>query len=131
MSQEITDMILNGFGPNQFAVLYIGGVIGALMIFLWNLYEGITLDPKTPFNWSWVHFIRGGIRVVISLVSLAFVILYFDEMSVWFFELEPGQEVFLNMKSAFFLGLGIDGLVKKLMSAGIGGAKATKKALHK
>jgi hypothetical protein len=128
---EVTEILLNGKSVTEFIALYIAGTIGALWFFLQNLYDGITKDPTTPMIFSWRYFVRGLIRVVLALTGLAFVILYFEELSPHLFELPNGTTAGLKVHTALFIGLGIDGLVKKMISAGIDGAKATEKALKK
>jgi hypothetical protein len=131
MESNVTEILLNGMPLGQFIGYYIIGMAGALMFFLGNLYKGITQDTSTPMKFSWRYFVKGLIRVVLSLTTLAFGILYFSELSPFLFQLTEGQFVEINGFSALLLGIGVDSLWKKLLAVGIDGAKVGAKILKK
>jgi TRAP-type C4-dicarboxylate transport system permease large subunit len=128
---EVTEILLNEMPLGQFIGFYLIGTVGALMFFLGNLYKGITQDISTPMKFSWKHFVKGFIRVVLALVTLAFGIIYFSDLSQHLFSLSEGQVAELNGFSALLLGIGVDGLWKKLLQAGVDGMKVTEKILKK
>jgi hypothetical protein len=128
---EVTEILLNGMPINEFISFYLIGAVGALMFFLGNLYKGITQNVDTPMTFSWRYFVRGLIRVVLALTSLAFGIIYFSDLSKYLFNLQEGQTAELNGFSALLLGIGIDGLWKKLLQVGIEGSRAGAKAIKK
>lgn len=133
MDEEVYKLLLNGMPFKTFIVFYLSGLAGSLLFFLGNVYKSIKTDPTTPNRWSWRAFIKGGIRVLLSLISLAAAIIYFPDISPILFNIDNGLElgamVDINAKSAFLLGVGIDRIWKGLLSASESGAKAVIKKL--
>lgn len=117
MQDEFKELFLNGMSLSHFIFYYAMGLIGILMFFLVNLYSAIKTDPKTPPKWSWRAFLRGGIRLLLSLASLALAVLYFKELSPYIFNTTDGIQIDINGFSSFMLGVLIDRLWKSLMSA--------------
>ena len=115
----------------KFIGFYLIGATGALMFFLSSVYNAIKKDITTPMNFSWKYFMRGMIRIILALISLSFAIVYFSDFSKHLFNLSDGQIVELNGFSALLMGVGIDDLWKKLLSAGASGAKAGEKMMNK
>jgi len=109
----------------QFIVFYLVAVGGVALFFLHNLYTSIKLDVSTPPTFVWKYFIKGLIRVVMSLLSLAFGIIFFKEISLIIFATD--QPVELNALSAFMMGIGVDRLWKGLL----GVSDQTRKAVAK
>ena len=131
MDEEVYNLLLNGMPFKHFIVYYVIGVAGGLVFFLGNVYNSIKTDTTTPNHWSWRAFIKGGIRVFLMLITLAFGIVYFPEISpilfnVTDFEMDVAM-VDINSKSAFLMGIGIDRLWKALLSVSESGAKAVLK----
>jgi hypothetical protein len=131
MSPEIVEILLNGMSFEKFIGFYLIGATGALMFFLSSVYNAIKKDITTPMNFSWKYFMRGMIRIILALISLSFAIVYFSDFSKHLFNLSDGQIVELNGFSALLMGVGIDDLWKKLLSAGASGAKAGEKMMNK
>lgn len=116
-------LLLNGMTIGHFFVYYLVGVFGIAYVFLGNLLKAIESDPTTPRTFQWVYFVKGLIRVILALMSLAFGILYFSELMSYIMEVPEGVEVEINGFSALIMGIGIDGLSKRLVSASIDGYK--------
>lgn len=125
MDEEVAGLLLNGMPLKQFIVFYLIAVGGALIFFLHNLYTSIKEDSSTPMTFKWRYFVKGLIRVVMSLVSLAFGIIFFGEISLIIFATD--QPVELNALSAFLMGVGVDRLWKGLL----GVSNQTRKAVAK
>ena len=121
---EVAKLLLNGMSFKHFLVYFMIGMIGALMFFLGNLYSAIKTDTGTPFKWSWKAFMKGGIRVLLSLTSLAFSIIYFKEISPFLFNITGDGVVDVNGFSALCLGIGIDRLWKGVLHVGHESIKA-------
>jgi len=113
MDEEVAGLLLNGMPFKQFIVFYLVAVGGVLLFFLHNLYKAIKVDTDTPMTFKWPYFIKGLIRVIMSLVSLAFGIIFFEEISMIIFATE--QPVELNALSALMMGIGVDRLWKGLL----------------
>jgi hypothetical protein len=118
IDEETYKLLLNGMPFREFIVYYLIGMVGALMFFLGNLYNAIGHDPDTPNKWSWRHFIKGAIRVFLSLTSLAFAIIYFKEFSPFLFNTTQSTVVDVNGFSALCLGIGIDRIWKGVLHTG-------------
>jgi hypothetical protein len=116
MDEEVAGLLLNGMPLKQFIVFYLVAVGGALIFFLHNLYTSIKVDSSTPMTFQWKYFIKGLIRVIMSLVSLAFGIIFFTDISLIIFATD--QPVELNALSAFLMGVGVDRLWKGLLGVG-------------
>jgi hypothetical protein len=118
MDEEVYKLLLNGMEFKHFIVYYAIGIVGALMFFLSNLFKAIKTDSNTPNIWSWKAFLKGGIRMVLSFVSLAFAIIYFKEFSPFLFKTSNEVIVDVNGFSALCLGMGIDGIWKGILKVG-------------
>ena len=128
MDEQVYSALLNGMAFKTFLPLFLIGTIGATLFYLGKIYKA--LNPNQPkLKLSAREVIRGLIKMVLSLTSLAIFIVYFKEMSPFFFniaETEHEHVVDINMKSALILGLGIDRLWSTLLTLGEGGAKLMK-----
>ena len=122
---EAKDILLNDIEQSRFIVLYLVSCLGVLMLFLSNLYRAINIETDTPMHFSIKHFLKGFIRVVLTLVGLFFGITNWDTISIMIFNTDtvPGLTAF----SAFLLGLGSERLVKGLFSGGAESFKTIKK----
>ena len=119
---EVTDILLNDTDQTKFIVLYGSSMVGVLMLFLNNLYSAITIKTDTPMHWSWRHFWKGFIRVIMTLIGLFFAITNWDTLSLMIFNTDTVPE--LNAFSSFMLGMGSERLLKGIFS---GGEKLNKK----
>lgn len=133
MEQEVYIVLLNGMPLSTFIAYYLIGIGGVLIFFLSNLHTAITTDPNTPNTWSWKAFIKGGIRLTLALITLAFSIVYFKEMAPFLFNIAPDliteNDTIVNINgfSSLLMGIGIDHICKGLISMTYGGAKLIKK----
>ena len=131
MNEEMQAILLNGMPLGEFVAYYLVGVVGIAFFFLSNLLTAIESDPNTPGTFRWVYFIRGLIRVVLALMALGLGIIYFSELMQFIMEVPEGADVEINGFSALLLGIGVDGLSKKLVSVSIGGYQGIKKQIKR
>ena len=134
MDDEITGLILSGITTKEFAVYYLMGVLGILIRFLADLWWGIRVDRNTPFKFQWRYFMKGFIRIVVSLLILAIVVARFEEYSHHLVSIDfavptrlaEGNSVVVGITTgtAIAIGLGIDEVIKKVVGIG---DKVTKK----
>lgn len=129
MDEQVYSALLNGMAFKTFLGFFLSGVIGATLFYLGKIYKA--LNPNQPkLQLSARQVIRGLIKMILSLSSLAIFIIYFKEISPFFFnivETEHEHVVDINSKSALILGLGIDRLWSTLLNLGAGGAKLIKR----
>ena len=123
--EEVTDILLNNTDQTKFIVLFSVAIFGTLMLFLNNLYKAITVKTDTPMHWSWRHFWKGFIRIIMTIVALFFAITNWDTLSLIVFNTDTVPE--LNALSAFMLGLGSERLLKGMFAGGEGSYKYLKK----
>lgn len=117
MNKEIYGLMLNGIPIKEFFVYFIFFLIGTLMFFLYSVYKGVQYDG----GFSWKKFWKGTIRVVLSVITGAMAIIYWEQISMFIFATD--QPVELNGWSSFLMGTMVDGLLEKIL----GGSKdATK-----
>ena len=116
IGDEVSSLLLEGMSKAEFVTYYLVAVAGAMLFFMYNLYEQLRLDPKGRQPWSWRKFFGGSIRIVMSLISLVFAVLYFEKMSMIMFQSD--SPVRLTGWSAFTLGIGFDRIWKSLLGAG-------------
>lgn len=125
MDEEVYSLLLNGMPLKTFLGMFLMGVIGALLFYLGKIYKA--LNPNTPkLKLSVRDVIRGLIKMILSLSSLAVFIIYFKEMSPFFLNIADTDHehiVDINGKSALLLGLGIDRLWNTLLNLGAGATK--------
>ena len=118
INEEVAKLLLNGMPFREFIIFYLTGIFGIVIYFLGNLFVALENDSSTPKHWSWRAFLKGGIRLFLSITGLAFGIIFFKELSPYLFNLSgmssmPNDVVIdVNMLSAFLLGLIIDRVVK-------------------
>ena len=83
------------------------------MFFLYGVYKGVQRDD-TGFTWN--KFFKGAARVIISIITLAIAVIYWEQISMFMFAVEDPVE--LTGWSAFLLGTMADGLIEKLLGGG-------------
>ena len=125
MDDEVTRMLLSGITEKEFMVFYLVGIAGFGVRFLGELWAGIRLDRNTPFKFQWKYFAKGGLRMVMSMIVLAFVIARFQEFSHYLVDIEfpnptriaEGEDpvATITVGSAFIMGLGLDEIVKRVV----------------
>ena len=129
MDGEVYSMLLNGMPVKTFLGMFLMGLIGAMLFYLGKIYKA--LSPNTPrLKLSVRDVVRALIKMVLSLSSLAVFIIYFKEMSPFFFNITDTDHehiVDINGKSALLLGIGIDRLWNIILNIGAGGVKLMSK----
>jgi len=128
MDEEVTKLLLSGITQKEFVAFYLMGVTGIVVRFLADLWYGIRMDRNTPYHFQWSYFLKGFLRVVMSLIVMAFVVARFQEFSHLLVDINfpnPTRVSDGNVPvagitagSAFLLGLGLDEVLKKLVGLG-------------
>jgi hypothetical protein len=128
MDEEVVGWLLSGITVKEFWVLYVVGIVGIVARFLFNLWEGIAVDSSTPYTFQFRYFIKGMIRIILSLIFLAVVVARYQEFSHLLVDIElPVPTRWANFEqpvaaltagAAFILGLGIDEVVKRFVGEG-------------
>ena len=116
IGDEVSNLLLEGMSKAEFVTYYLIAIVGAMLFFMYNLYEQLFLTPGGRQPWSWHKFAKGSLRVVMSLISLIFAVLYFEKASMILFQTE--SPIKLTGWSAFTLGIGFDRIWKGLLGAG-------------
>ena len=129
MEEQATNMLLQGISFEEFKILYLVGITGIVVRFLFNLGYGIWWDPTTPFYFHFPSFIKGFSRVIVSFIILAVVIARFSEFGHHLVEVDftnptrlpAGTEVMVKITAgaAFIAGSVIDDVVKRVMNKGV------------
>lgn len=102
---------------------YLGwALLGSILFFLYSVYKGVQRDEE---GFTWKKFWKGAIRVVLTWISLAIAVIFWDQISTFVFAAEEPVE--LNGWSSFLIGTMADGLIEKLL----GGSKDAVKYLPK
>ena len=119
-------MFLMGITPTEFKVLYLVGISGIVLRFLFNLGYGVWWDTKTPNKFQFKYFVKGLARIIVSLGIMAIVIARFQELSPYLVDIEFTVPVDLGegnkatagitVVGALLIGSGIDDVVKRVMS---------------
>ncbi len=128
MDEQIPDMLLQGIPIAEFTMLYLVGISGIIIRFLFNLGYGIWWDPNTPKRFHFPSFIKGLARIIVSLFIMALVIARFSEFSHHLVDVEyniptrlpDGVEIMVKITAgaAFITGSVIDDVVKRVMHKG-------------
>jgi len=141
MDEQVTGLLLDGITAKEFTVFYLVGIAGIAMRFLWNLYQGINLNPETPYKFQFRYFLKGFLRIILSLGFMAVVVARFPEMSDKLIDIdvafniptrlpsgtEVGATAHMTAGLAFIIGLGIDEVVKRFVHSGSVEIKKRKK----
>lgn len=127
MEQEINSL-LQGITPAEFKLMYLVGVSGFVLRFLFNLGYGIWWDPNTPNRPHFRSFIKGFARIIVSLAVMALVVARFADFSHYLVDIEftvptrlaEGNDVVAKITfiSALGTGLALDDVVKRFMGKG-------------
>ena len=126
----MSKLLLQGLTSQEFLVFYLVGIGGILIRFLINLSNGIKFDKTTPYKFEFKYFIKGLIRIIISFAIMAVVVARFHEFSPQLIDMDVifssptrlpagvSADVSANITAgtAFVLGLGIDEVVKRIVS---------------
>ncbi|MCK4830162.1 hypothetical protein KA005_81340 [bacterium] len=99
----IIQKMLNGVLINDFVASYLWALIGFLVVFGF----GVKTNAKKS-GWSWPAFWNGWKRLLSSLLLIAVGIVFWPQISQFFFNSETPVE--LNMWSSLGIGLGLDRL---------------------
>lgn len=132
MSEDVTGLLLNGMPINIFLVYYFYGIVGILMFYLGSAWKAMNSDTTTPSTFSWRLFFKGAIRVVLSVITLFFIIIYFKDFSPFIFNLPEGSDkVEINGFSSLFSGIGIDSTWKFILGISKGSSDSIKRKVNK
>ena len=119
MSEKLTEILLSGLSPDEFIILYLVAVVGIFVRWSYNIVDGVWFDPSTPYTFSFQYFTKGLIRLLTSLIVMAFVIARFYEFSDHVVNIATEHNgtgrATITAGGAFMVGLGIDEIVKRLV----------------
>ena len=116
MKEQIVENILNGMSIPFFLTMLIMALAGVLVFFLTDVIEAVKKSNNTPNKFSWFHFWKGSLRLIVGLIILVVTIIYFGDLSKMIFQVP--EPLAMNGLVAFFTGMGIDTIVKKVLGFG-------------
>lgn len=117
MEDEVTRILLNGMEVPFFIAMLIAALAGTLVLFLTDVSSAVKKDKTTPNKFNFWYMVKtGAARIVVGIIVISFTIVYFGELSKIVFQIEVPLDI--NGIVAFFLGLGSDAIVKKIVSYG-------------
>lgn len=130
MEEEVAKILLNGMEVSFFIAMLIAALAGILVLFLTDVNSAVKKDKATPdkFNF-WYMMKTGAARVIVGIIVISFSIVYFGELSKIVFQIDFPLEI--NGVVAFFIGLGSDTIVKKVVKYGRDGTIVMKKKFKK
>ena len=121
MEEDITRMFLQGITLNEFKLLYLVGISGFVLRFLWDFGNGVYRE-----KFQWRKFIQGFSRVLAMLGLMVFVIARFQEFSHYFVDIDFTEPVELpvgvepkagiTVGTALAIGLFLDDVTKRGMN---------------
>jgi hypothetical protein len=115
--KEIIEILLNGMSTTYFWAMFIMAFLGVIVMFTTDVIKAVKTDNTTPDKFSWKYMlITGAARIIAGLIILCVTIIYFGELSKMVFKIEI--PLVMNGAVAFFIGIGIDAIVKKVVSFG-------------
>ena len=130
METDVTKILLNGMEVPFFIAMLIAALAGTLVLFLTDVSSAVKKDKTTPNKFNFWYMIKtGAARVIVGIIVISFVIVYFGELSKIVFQIDFPLEI--NGIVAFFIGLGSDPIIKKVVSYGKDGTVIIKKKLVK
>jgi len=130
MEQEVVKILLNGMGLPFFIAMLIAALAGILVLFLTDVNSAIKRDKRTPSKFNFWYMVKtGGARIIVGLIVICVTIVYFGDISEIVFQIESPLEI--NGVVAFFIGLGSDTIVKKIVKYGKDGSVVIKNKLKR
>ena len=125
MEDGVKQILLNGLTVPEFLVLYGAAIAGAFVLLLIKMIKAIGKDARTPNKFSWRYTLKGFLKFLIAMIILPWLIIWFEDyapvfMETLFFLPDYGAEsshlsIELNWGSAFLVGMGIDGIIHKIL----------------
>ena len=130
MEDEVTRILLNGMEVPFFIAMLIAALAGTLVLFLTDVNSAVKKDKTTPSKFNFWYMIKtGAARVIVGIIVISFTIVYFGELSKIVFQIDFPLDI--NGIVAFFIGLGSDAIVKKVVSYGKDGSIVIKNKFKK
>ena len=118
MDENVAKFVLNGLLFKHFILLFAWAAVGALLSFWVSVERAKKFDAATDREFRWKHVWKGAKRTIITMVVIAFSIIYWEQLSGLMFDSETAIE--LTGFSAFlYIGAGSD----KITQAIFGGSK--------
>ena len=105
---SVAEKLLNGVPIDDFIAFYIAAMVGFVLVFSWDVKEGVKKSTKTPNKWDWPSFWKGWKRITKSMILIAAGIVFWPQISTFLFASEA--TVNLELWTAFGLGIGLDKL---------------------
>ena len=117
MENEIIKILLNGMEIPFFIAMFIAALLGILVLFLTDVSSAVKRDKTTPGKFNFWYMLKtGAARIIVGLIVISVTIVYFGEISKIVFQIDFPLKV--NGVVAFFIGLGSDTIVKKVVKYG-------------
>ena len=130
MEQEVVKILLNGMELPFFIAMLIAALAGIFVLFLTDVNSAIKRDKRTPSKFNFWYMVKtGGARIAVGLIVICVTIVYFGDISKIVFQIDIPLEI--NGVVAFFIGLGSDTIVKKIVKYGKDGSVVIKNKLKK
>lgn len=98
--------------PTVFIAMWIIAMVGVILFFLIGVLRKMNVGSATPNKFSLRLFLKGVIRVIVSVIVIAFAIIYYPELSVQI--LGAPEPLEINGMTALLLGLTLDSIIKKI-----------------
>ncbi len=118
MSEEIIKILLDDMPIARFIAFYIIALVGMFIFFAIQVNKAVKTNPNTPskFSWKRLFSVTTVIRLVASILALAFAVVYYEELLVMIFNVEIAGPI--NAVGALILGVSIDKIVDGIIGAG-------------
>lgn len=130
MEKEVIKILLNGMETPFFIAMFVAALLGILVLFLTDVYSAVKKDNATPNKFNFWYMVKtGAARIIVGIIVIAVSIIYFGELSKVVFQIDIPLEI--NGLVAFFIGLGSDTIVKKVVKYGKDGSIVIQKKLKK
>jgi hypothetical protein len=127
MEEDVGRLLLNGMPFSEFIVLYGLSFAGAMLSWWWTNDQQIRYDKRVENRFGWLTFKRTARRLITTLILMAFMIIYWKDISPLLFAGDAPVE--LNGVSAFiFIGVGMDKTIDVLFG---GSQEVVKRVIKK
>ena len=130
MENEVIKILLNGMETSFFIAMFVAALLGTFVLFLTDVYSAVKRDRDTPNKFNFWYMVKtGAARIIVGIIVIAVSVIYFGELSKIVFQIEIPLEI--NGLVAFFIGLGSDTIVKKVVKYGKDGSVVIQNKLKK
>ena len=108
-SAKFWHIVLNGMDATRFMAYYAISLAGAIMFFIYSVYNSIKNDKNSPSKFNFGYLFKTSIlRIILVLMGLFFIIPNFEAF----------RGVALDVKQALLTGIGADAIVFSVLGLG-------------